>query len=236
MTKRKPLDLLNKWQVAQYWVRQQPQLTRSGFLVLMRLLDRQNPKTGRCDPSAIGLLEEIGLSERGVRGAFKELEKRGALKRYRSSRRARNQFLIFSPEELEQMKQLANRRKKGTNLNNGLQTPAFKPATPCRSSMKQAAPETIKETIKKKENAENWIGLNTGSNLSASKATVSDMGLGEFERRVVKVFEKEGFGYSGLLMLPNGALEQVHADLVSGCKTFSQALEELLTTYRETAC
>ncbi|WP_238704912.1 helix-turn-helix domain-containing protein [Parasedimentitalea marina] len=76
-------------------------MTRSAIIVLSRLLDRQNTKTGRCDPSVIRIVEETGMCERSVRGAFKELETRGALKRYRANRRSRNQFMIFSVAELD---------------------------------------------------------------------------------------------------------------------------------------
>lgn len=79
ITMRKHLNLMKKWFVAQYWVQQNPPLKRAAFSVLMRLLDRQNPKTGRCDPSAAGLAEETGFTERSVRSAFNELEERGAI-------------------------------------------------------------------------------------------------------------------------------------------------------------
>lgn len=148
MTKRKPLDLMQKWLVSQYWVRQQPPLTRASFSVLMRLLDRQNTKTGRCDPSAVGLAEETGFSERSVRSAFKELEERGAVIRRRASLRSRNQYLIHSVDELGQMKRLAALKPRA-GKRTGMNRVSAPPAIHYRPNLQRPAPETIKETIKK---------------------------------------------------------------------------------------
>lgn len=154
------MDLMQKWLVFQYWVRQQPPLTRASFFVLMRLLDRQNTKTGRCDPSAIGLFDETGFSERSVRGAFKEFEDRGVIKRSRVARRSRNQFLIYSLEELGQ-NQRSEKPIRQARQRPGLQPVAAQPATHCRPNLQPTAPETVKETIKKKKMAEktNEMGL-----------------------------------------------------------------------------
>lgn len=231
MTKRKPLDLMQKWLVSQYWVRQQPQLTRASFCVLMRLLDRQNTKTGRCDPSAIGLLEETGFSERSVRGAFKELEERGVIKRNRVARRSRNQFLIYSVAELEQNQRSAeSKRRSGQRL--GLQTLAARPEICCRQNLQRTAPETIKETKKKKKGAENMDAIAQALTGITDRQPSFDIDLGEFERRAVKVFEREGYGYEGLLMLPAGELEQVFERLYDGHLSFGEAVGELLDSHR----
>ena len=124
MTNHLPLDLMQKWKTHQFWIRQKPALTRSALVVLSRLLDRQNTKTGRCDPSVIGIVEETGVCERSVRGAFKELETRGALKRYRAKRRSRNQFMIFSVAELDLHRSFMKQKIRGS---------ARRPAVCCRS-------------------------------------------------------------------------------------------------------
>lgn len=230
MTKRSPLDLLQKWHVSQYWARQQPLLTRTAFLVLLRLLDRQNTKTGRCDPSAIGLCEEMGLSERGVRGAFKELENRGALKRRHVAKRARNQFLIFSVDEIGQNQRLA-KLKPRAGARTGLQPVAGPPAVRCRINLKRTAPEQIKETIKKNDKTENMkmTGPTSLENVGGKAARQID--LGEFERRIVKVFERKGYGYEGLLMLRAGKLEQSFVSYRDGIRSFGQSIGDLLDAY-----
>ncbi|MGR3315259.1 helix-turn-helix domain-containing protein [Roseovarius indicus] len=179
MTQRKPLDLMQKWLVSQYWIRQDPPLTRASFAVLMRLLDRQNPKTGRCDPSAVGLAEETGFSERSIRGAFAELEERGALKRYRAARRSRNQFLVFSVEELRQNARLAELKMRGAKRV-GMHPVAATPAIRCRSNLKRPAPETTKETKKKKENAERMNALSSTSRTKEHDQSSVHIGLGRF--------------------------------------------------------
>ena len=153
MSMRTPLDLKQKWFVAQYWAQVDPPLTRSSYAVLMRLLDRQNTKTGRCDPSAIGLAEETGFTERSVRSAFKELEERGAVKRFRVAKRSRNQFLIHSVEELGQIARLSGLKSR-SGRHAGMNATSAQPAARFRSTLKCASPETIKETIKKKRSAE----------------------------------------------------------------------------------
>ncbi|MEL7803202.1 helix-turn-helix domain-containing protein [Sulfitobacter pontiacus] len=230
MTKRSPLDLLQKWHVSQYWARQQPLLTRTAFLVLLRLLDRQNTKTGRCDPSAIGLCEEMGLSERGVRGAFKELESRGALKRRHVAKRARNQFLIFSVDEIAQNQRLT-KLKLRAGARTGVQPVAVPAAVNCRINLKRTAPEQIKETIKKNDKAENMEATGPTSLVGIGGRAVRQIDLGEFERRAVKVFERKGYGYEGLLMIPAGKFEQTFESYRDGIKSFGQSIGDLLDAY-----
>jgi len=229
--KRQPLDLKQKWFVTQYWAQQKPSLTRASFAVLVRLLDRQNTKTGRCDPSAVGLADETGFSERSIRSAFKELEERGVLKRSRRALRARNQFMIFSVDELRRNlhhSALKPRAGQRTGLN-----PASVPhAVHCRQNLQRPSPETIKETKKKKRNAENVIAPDLASGTSKPGASSDEIGLGEFERRVVKVFEKEGYGYEGLMSVPAEELELVYCRMVQGDLSFSAALGQLLSKYR----
>lgn len=231
MTKRKPLDLLQKWHTYQHWICQSPPLTRSALVVLARLLDRQNTRTGRCDPSAVGLLEETGLSERSVRGAFKELEEQGALKRYRITRRSRNQFLIFSVAELAQ-NQKSSQSEIDAEKQTNLQPVAATPANHCRLNLQPAAPETIKETIKKKEKAENKSESRSRSCNNASSPKPINFGLGDFEQRLAKVFAREGYGYEGLMEVPASEMEAVFNQMCCGDVSFGQAVGAMLETYR----
>lgn len=226
-TKRRPLDLLEKWSVAQYWLLQGPHLTRVGMVVLGRLLHRQNPKTGRCDPSAVGLMEETGYSERSIRGAFKELEEKGAIKRYRVSKRARNQFLIYSVEELR-----TNKRSMELKMRAG-QRIAMKPVTEnpaigCRQTLQRPAPEKKKENIKKNEETGKCNDGGLIGNAKRSHEIGVEMDLGEFERRIVKVFEREGLGYEGLMNLPVGQVEEAYERIAADDLSFSQAVGRLL--------
>lgn len=231
MNKRKPLDLKQKWFVAQYWTKQKPQLTRAGSAVLIRLLDRQNPKTGRCDPSAVGLAEETGFSVRSVRGAFKELEGRGAIKRFQKTRCSRNQFLIYSVEELGQTARLTELKMRAGERT-GLKPVSAPPATHCRADLKRASPETIKETKKKKETAEKRKPRGSGSCLEKKTFSTDEMTAGQFENRAAKVFEKEGYGYEGLVALPADEVELAFNRMVSGELSFSRAVGSLLNKFR----
>ncbi|WP_425660511.1 hypothetical protein [Roseobacter sp. EG26] len=218
---------MQKWLVSQYWLLHQPHLTRVGMAVLGRLLHRQNPETGRCDPSVVGLMEETGYSERSIRGAFKELEERGAIKRYRVSKRARNQFLIYSVEELGN-----NRRSMELKMRAGQRT-AMKPvaeipAMRCRQTLQRAAPKKRKENIKKNDETGKCgeggiIGI-AGEPLNSGKQVT----LADFERRVAKVFEREGLGYEKLINLSTGEVEHTYKQVIADELTFSQAVGRLL--------
>lgn len=231
VSKRRPLCFTQKWEVSQYWLLQQPHLTRVGMVVLGRLLHRQNPKTGRCDPSAIGLIEETGYSERSVRGAFKELEERGAIKRYRKSNRARNQFLIYSVEELRQNKRLMEQRI-WTGHKTVMQPVAECPAIRCRQTLQRPAPEKKKEKIKEKGDPGKDVKDGLIGNDKGLFKSGEEMGLGEFERRAVKVFEREDLGYEGLMLLPAQVVEDTYEQMTAGELSFPQAIGRLLKARR----
>ena len=227
MTKRLPLDLMQKWKTHLYWIGQKPPLTRSALVVLSRLLNRQNTKTGRCDPSVIRIVEETGMCERSVRGAFKELETRGALKRYRANRWSRNQFMIFSVAELDLHRDFVKQKvQRGAPAS--LQSVAAPYAINCRSNLQPAAPETIK----KKGNAEKTSVDKSASCGNTDRRVTIEFSLGEFEQRIAKVFEREGYGYEGLLTLPAAEMETVFGKLRSGSISFNQAAGKMLDRYR----
>ena len=106
----------------------------------------------------------------------------------------------------------------------------------CRKNLQRAAPEIIKETIKKKDKAEKEESgvLISGSKIGrpALQPAPQIENPGEFERRVAKVFEREGYGYVGLMMLPSGKMEQVFDAYQNGAKTFGQSVGELLAAYK----
>ncbi|OUS33606.1 hypothetical protein A9Q94_18775 [Rhodobacterales bacterium 56_14_T64] len=147
------------------------------------------------------------------------------------ARRSRNQFLIYSVVELEQNRQSV-KSKRLTGQRPGLQPAAAPPAMHCRQTLQRTAPETIKETIKKNKGAENTNVMDRALTGDAGNQASLDIDAGEFERRVVKVFEREGYGYEGLLMLSAGELEEVFERLCGGHLSFGVAVKELLDSYR----
>ena len=232
MTNRKPLGLVDKWQTLQHWVCVYPRLTRSALLVLARLLDRQNPKTGRCDPSAIGIKEETHQCERSVRGAIKELVKRGAIIRYQASKRARNQYVIFSIVELaEQRKLMELKAQRNRQMN--LQPIAETPAGICRKNMQRTAPETIKETKKKKENAEKQTGMCRAVQKILNSNAKPELKFEEFEKMMGKAFNQEGSGYMALMELPLDLIEETCDEVRAGKMSITKAAAKLLSQYHE---
>jgi hypothetical protein len=58
------------------------------------------------------------------------------------------------------------------------------------------------------------------------------MDPGQFEQRVARVFEKQGYGYVGLMSLPAEDLAGAYARMATGDLTFSDAVGQLLEKYR----
>ena len=54
----------------------QTELSPCAKLVLLSLANRHNQETGRCDPSIETVASDMGISERSVRSALRELEKK----------------------------------------------------------------------------------------------------------------------------------------------------------------
>lgn len=224
---RQPLKLLSKWQVMQYWVQRKPRLPHSSLAVLARLLDRQNPNTGRCDPSIAGIAEELGFAERTIYLAIDELEALGALKGSKQKKRSTNQYLIYSVEEiLQRCAQARNASETGSETD--LQMRSDHSEATCSETMKRVAPETVKETQKKLACEHESSSTST----KKQKPIAPEIGQGEFESRIAKVFEKQGYGYVGLLELSDTCIEKVYLRFVHGEITFPKAVGLLLDQYR----
>ncbi len=59
-----------------------------------------------------------------------------------------------------------------------------------------------------------------------------EIGFWEFERRTAKVFEREGYGYEGLMALQVKDLEQSYDLMTAGDLSFPEAVGQLLKKFR----
>lgn len=224
VSRRKPLDMVRKWEVLQHWAQQQQRLTSSAFLVLVRLLDRQNTKTGRCDPSGIGIAEEVGLSERSIRNAIAELERRGAIKKYKKARYARNQYLIFSKQELEQH---ASRSPLGARFDKGRVKPVSRgDERRFPQEMKPVSHEQIKEKEKKKEGAETGDRGQPGCT-RPDNGRLRGMSQESFEQAIVRYFNDHGLGYEDVINIDVETIEAAYHIVRSGGQALDVALDGL---------
>lgn len=73
-------SLLDKWQMLGV-IMADPKLSGSARVVGYFLLDHLNLKTGRCDPSLVGLAEEMGVNESTALRGVKALVERGYFER-----------------------------------------------------------------------------------------------------------------------------------------------------------
>lgn len=64
------------------------------------------------------------------------------------------------------------------------------------------------------------------------RKTSSGINYVEFERRIVKVFERDVPGYKGLMMLSENELESVFKRFSGNHLTFNDAVSELLDSFR----
>ena len=86
-----------KWELCGHWVMAQPALTRTGLRVLILLLQHCNPRTRQCNPSIGRLARMLGVSERGVQMAIRELKERGAIESHAGGRGGSNRYAFLDP-------------------------------------------------------------------------------------------------------------------------------------------
>ncbi|MGR3634604.1 MAG: hypothetical protein ACU0BK_01605 [Shimia sp.] len=139
--------------------------------------------------------------------------------------------MIFSVDEIGQnARQAALKSRAGKRT--GLKPASAPPAVHCRPNLQRPSPDPIKETKKKKEIAEEAIVSGRASHVCEQRDASGEMGLGEFERRIAKVFEREGYGYEGLMALQVKDLEQSYDLMAAGELSFPEAVGQLLKKFR----
>jgi len=232
MTQPKYLQLVDKWQTLQHWIGVEPRLTRSALVVLIRLLDHQNPKTGRCDPSVQRIQDKTGLCERSVRKAMSELKDCGAIDTTRKTLRSRNQVALRKTGAHKQ-----NHSHKAAHENTtGVQHRSSIPALQCRPSLHSTAPEKEKKKEIEKgggvgefkqtgQGAEKTVNHKCHEDHSDNLGTVNQ---GQFESSVVKVLGKNGYTYIDLVQIDGNLFESIFNTYSSGKVTFSKAVNAII--------
>ncbi len=86
-----------QWIVSEYCSRGTMDLTAGELRVLLRLLERGNPKTGQCNPSISSLSRDTGFSNTTVKNAIKSLKARGIISFRRKSRYKSYEYEVFLP-------------------------------------------------------------------------------------------------------------------------------------------
>ncbi len=236
MSQPQYLQLVDKWQAIQHWVSVEPRLTRSALVVLIRLLDHQNPKTGRCDPSVQRIQDKTGLCERSVRKAMSELKECGAINTTRKTLRSRNQVALRKTSGCK-----PNHSNIATDKNpSGVQPGSRKPALQCRPSLHPTAPEKEKKKEIEKggvvgefkqtgQGAEKTVNHKCHEDHSDNFGTVNQ---GQFESNVVKVLGKNGYSYADLLLIDGELFESIFNSYASGIVSFSKALNAVIAECR----
>lgn len=222
--RHKPLGLKEKWLCLVHWVVQDQSLTFTEVKVLTALLQRQNPADGQCNPAVVRLTLDTGACERGVRDALSKLERRGAIRRFRTRGQLSNDYQISSVEELQRNR--FHRNSQPEERESYLQSSAQSPAAGCQIPLQPAAPKKIKEKIKKKETGLDTERVSQDAFCDAKRH--AEISYSEFERRIAKVFERKGFGYVALIGLPDGVVEEAYQTFSRDEKSFSATVGDLL--------
>jgi len=102
--------------------------------VFTRLVKHHNMKTGQCNPSIGTLARALGASERGVRGAIRQLEKHGLIETQPGGGRHRSNDYIIPTLNTRQTRNASTRN----------------PERMVSNTRNVHSPETIKETNKKR--------------------------------------------------------------------------------------
>lgn len=145
--------------------------------------------------------------------AIKGLKSRGAIER-RALGHLKGNLHILSLKELG----LSDMPSKPQP-----QITASRPARACQKFLQQASGKTIKETI-------------NGNYLRSIASKTLDkipMDQGEFERRVLKCFEKDDLGYEGMMSIPVELFESTYSKFIREEVTFNRAVAILKATAQQ---
>ena len=218
-----PLDLLAKWHVAQAWAQEKPRLTHGALQVLLRLLDHQNPKTGRCNPSIPTLARAVNISERSVRSATRELKNRGAIEVSRPKDSRSNHYRMNFPSQVSGSGQLGGRKPTST-----------KPEAGFHNEGKQLSAKTIKEKTKKKEvdggrgerrqGQPGWKACEDSEKPLESRAREED----RFHKEITVQLEQDGMAYEDLLNVDDEILSEAFKDLIAGRERREELVEKVV--------
>ena len=232
----KPLDFQAKFAALHYWLRPEANLKLSEYKVLARLIDRQNRKTGQCNPSVVRLMDDTGLCERSVRGAISSLQKKGAIGKPPRPRGGKRKYVIYSEGTLPSETLIACTGIKEKGLGD-LQSVAVNPA---RSYMKDVQ-QTAYINKKEKDSEKRTPHADSGEKFPSrdlSLEPLSDEERAErssprsqerFEKYARGAFENKGYEYEVLVNLPTGTFEAIYSLYAEGDLTKKQAVAELLS-------
>jgi len=213
------LDFVGKHRVYNCWISAEPGLNASELKVLFRLLDHQNPKTGRCDPTIVRLSADTNIGTRMVRKAIKGLEERGAINVYRRAKGLRNAYCIRDV--------VARPSKQSSGkLNSKKGEPQF------QNTGSQGPP---KKEMKKKEKEKSAVVAHQTRIVAKTVPTEDSNKRKEelLEKAAVIAFERAGMTYSDLLQTPTDIWDSNRDLYVAGGLAIEAACAALVETASE---
>ena len=202
---RKPLNLVEKWSALKRAANcSGTRLNPTAFVVLFRLLDHQNTKTGQCNPSVARMAQDTGVGRRTVGYALTDLEERGLIRRAGRAGQS-NQYFVLRASETD----LAVQRIAGRTANTGA------------AALQHVASKKEKEKIK-----ENGKAAETNEHHGHSAPSSSAQQLAE--KQVVAAIEQMDGSYEDLVSVPTCTLIGLIQSVARRQMTSRNAAAEIL--------
>ena len=207
---RKPLNLVEKWSALERALScNGRRLNAAAHLVLFRLLDHQNTKTGQCNPSVARMARDIGVSRRTVNYALTQLEERGLIRRVGRAGQS-NQYAVLRASETE----LAMRHIAGRSANRSAE------------ELQRLAAKKEKEKLKEKGQAAKTNERHVHSVPSSTEQQIA-------EKEVVAAIEQMGGNYEDLISVPTCTLIDLIQSVAQGQLSSKEAAAEILEILRK---
>ncbi|WP_037904797.1 helix-turn-helix domain-containing protein [Sulfitobacter mediterraneus] len=202
---RKPLNLVEKWSALKRAANcNDRRLNATAHVVLFRLLDHQNTKTGQCNPSVARMARDIGVSRRTVNYALTQLEERGLIRRVGRVGQS-NQYAVLRASETElAVQRIAGRAASGS-----------------AEAMQRIAAKKEKEKLKEKGKAAETNERHVYSVPSPTARQIA-------EKKVVAAIERMGSSYEDLISVPTCTLIDLFQSVAQGQLSSNKAAAEIL--------
>ena len=204
-----------KWELCGHWVMAQPPLTRTGLRVLFLLLKHCNQRTL---PSIGRLAWMLGVSERGVQMAIRELKERGAIESRSGGRGGSNQYAFLDPGDAPE--------GDPAPLN-----PASQKGEACFAQVaNSASPKKNNKNIKKRQTA---LGM-----AASRKPTADRRGFEEeprtrahekrFTDGIERTLRHQGMPEDALMELPSELYQEAYDGFCDGALSRTAAIDQVV--------
>lgn len=218
------LGLFEKWMTAVVWASSEQEMTAAELRVLVHLLQRQNPSTGQCNPSAEQLAKDANCTTRTVYDVTKKLREKGAIDWSRPTNSSSNSYIFPDAERRikrhlgqDSMKPSARRTEVGFPYD-------AKRASHKKEKKKERKEKAASQAQNSVSPKRNRVG---GRYASPTKSTAA------LQAAFVKQFPDSEKGWTALMCVEAAYYERVEMDFRKGGVTLDQAVAALVAALND---